>query len=171
MHYHVTHIARKCRLLASICSTATGGMAHAMMYDITIQPDTLDRLDGCLDNLMVTATNDHTMLSQLIDSNASLVASVATLTSSLVALSAMYTAILASGNRAPAPAATPAAACPPRNRKLAPNGYCWTHGSQVSTCHNSLSCSNKATGHKDTTTHADMMEGSNANKGWECNST
>ena len=44
-HYHAAHLARKCLLLASRCSTATRGMAHATMFDTTIQPDTLNRLD------------------------------------------------------------------------------------------------------------------------------
>ena len=142
------------------------------MLDTTIQPDTLDQLDGYLDNLKAAATNDCTTLSQLIDSNAALVASVATLTSSLAALSATYT-ILASGTHAPATAAPTALAtnCPPWNRNLAPNGYCWTHGYQVGTGHNSLSCSNKAPGHKDTATRANTMGGSSANKGWEHNNT
>ena len=141
-----------------------------MMYDTIIQLDTLHHLDGYFNNLVAAATNDCTVLSQLINSNASLVARGAMLTSSLAALSAAYT-ILASGNHAPASATTPAMARPPQNHNLAPNGYCWMHGYRVGTGHNSLSCSNKATSHKDTTTHADMMEGSNANKGWECNNT
>ncbi len=145
-------------------------MAHAVTYDATIQPDTLDRLDGYLDNLAAAATNDRTTLSQLVDSNAALVASVAILTSSLAALSATYT-ILASGTHAPAAATptVPATNRPPRN--LAPNGYCWTHGYWVSTGHNSLSCSNKAPSHKDTATRANTMGGSSANKGWERNNT
>ena len=66
-------------------------MAHAATFDTTIQPDTLDLLNGYLDNLAAAATNHCTMLLQLIDSNAALVASVATLTSSLASLSATYT--------------------------------------------------------------------------------
>ena len=130
----------------------------------------LDHLNGYLDNLATDATNDRTTLSQLIDSNASLVTSVAMLTSSLAALSAMCT-ILAAGNHAPAPAATPTAARPPRNCNLAPNGYFWTHGFRVGTDHNSLSCSYKAAGHKDTGARADTIGGSSANKGWDRNNT
>jgi hypothetical protein len=50
------------------------------------------------------------MLLQVIDSNAALVASVATLTSSLAILSVTYT-ILASGINAPTASNAPAAAC------------------------------------------------------------
>ena len=171
-HYRAAHLARKRLLLASGRSNTTGGVAHAVTYDTTIQPETLDRLDGYLDNLAAAATNDRTTLSQLIDSNANLTANVATLTSSLAALAAAYT-ILAAGSPAPANAAPPAArpSAPNRNRNLAPNGYCWTHGYRVGIGHNSLSCSNKAAGHKDTATRADIMGGSTANKNWERNNT
>jgi hypothetical protein len=147
-------------------------MAHAAKLDTTIQLDTPDRLDGYLDNLAAAATNNCTTLLQLIDSNAALVASVATLTSSLATLSATYT-ILALGTHAPAAATSTARATnrPPWNHNLAPNGYCWTHGYRVGTGHNSLSCSNKALGHRDTATRAKTMGGSSANKGWECSNT
>ena len=121
-------------------------------------------------NLAAAATNDHTTLLQLVDSNTTLTANVATLTSSLAALAAAYT-ILASGTPAPVPAAAPPAARPNRNRNLAPNGYCWTHGYRVGIGHNSLSCSNKAAGHKDTATRANIMGGCTANKNWEHSST
>jgi hypothetical protein len=44
-HYRAAHLPRKQLLLASGCSTATQGMAHIAMFDTTIQPDTLDRLN------------------------------------------------------------------------------------------------------------------------------
>jgi hypothetical protein len=64
-HYCAAHLARKCLLLASGRSTSTGNTAHAVTYDATLQPDTLNRLDGYLDNLAAAATNDRTTLSQL----------------------------------------------------------------------------------------------------------
>ena len=38
--------------------------------------------------------------------------------------------------------------------------YCWTHGLCFNTAHNSKTCSNKAAGHQDEATFADMMGGS-----------
>jgi hypothetical protein len=51
-----------------------------------------------------------------------------------------------------------------------PGNYCWTYGHWVSQHHTSVTCRNKAVGHKDNTTCANTMGGGNANKGWtSCN--
>ena len=47
---------------------------------------------------------------------------------------------------------------------LDPNGYCWSHGYNVSRGHNGASCYNTLPGHKSAATRADPMGGSNKNK-------
>lgn len=170
-HYRAAHIARKRLLLASGRNVPSSGSAHLATDASAIPPTTLAHLNGYLDNLAAAATNDHSSLAQLIDSNAALTANLATITASLASLTAAF-AILSAGKPVPAPAAAPATtARPSRNRNLSVNGYCWTHGYRVGVGHNSLSCSNKATGHKDTATRANIMGGSMANKGWDTPTT
>jgi len=120
-----------------------------------------------LDNLAAAATNEKTTLNQLVEANANLTASLATLTSSLASLTAAFT-LLSTGKPMPTP---PPAAPKNRNRNLQPNGYCWTHGYRVGLGHSSKTCTNKAEGHKENATRANIMGGSTANKGWENNNT
>ena len=47
---------------------------------------------------------------------------------------------------------------------LDPDGYCWSHGYNVSRGHNGASCYNALPGHQSAATRADMMVGSNKNK-------
>ena len=118
-------------------SMTTGGMAYVAMLDRTILSDTLERLNGTFDKL-ITATNTfHTTLLELINSNAALIARVATLNSILAALSINYT-ILASGNHAPFATATTETATnrPPQIHNLSPNGFFWTNGYRVGTDNN-----------------------------------
>ena len=166
-HYRAAHIARKRLMLASRRAPPTGGTAHLATDASAIAPTTLAHLDGYLDNLVAAATTDRSSLTQLIDSNAALTANLATFASSLASLTAAFT-LLASGKPTPTPTAPAAAAARPQhNHNLSPNGYCWSHSYRVGAGHNSLSCSNKKEGHKDTATRANIMGGSIANKGWE----
>jgi hypothetical protein len=50
-----------------------------------------------------------------------------------------------------------------------PTGCCHTHGYRVHKSHTSEKCKKKQQGHKNEATRADMMGGSNKNKGWETN--
>ena len=52
----------------------------------------------------------------------------------------------------------------PDRYAMDPNGYCWTHGFNVSIMHNSCSCKNKAPGHDDTADRKDIRGGSRFNK-------
>jgi hypothetical protein len=167
-HYRATHIARKRQLLAAgkarppSCGTANS-VTPAYVMDDSISPEALSKLDGYLDNLAAAATMEKTTLTQLIENNATLTVTVTLLTASVAALSSAYT-LLANGQLAPVPAK------PTSNRKpsyLAVGGYCWTHGYRVRKGHNSTTCKEKAEGHKDAATRANIMGGSVANKGWE----
>ena len=168
--YRAAHIARKRQLLATGTAEPMG-RANAVLPD-TYPLDTFDKLDGYLDNLANAATHEKSTLAQLVDTNATLAANNATLATSLAALAAAYS-LLATG-------ASPAAA--PNNgkrnnahhgtrgtggQKFAPNGYCWMHGYKVGLHHNSGSCKAKGSGHKDTATRANPMNGSSDNKGWD----
>jgi hypothetical protein len=69
---------------------------------------------------------------------------------------------------APLAGANAAAVTPPPSATTAPpsgNGAmsccCWMHGLGKNKCHTSAQCKNKAEGHKDSATAADMQEGSN----------
>jgi hypothetical protein len=50
--------------------------------------------------------------------------------------------------------------------KSVPVNHCWTHGHWVSQNNTSAICGNKATGHKDNATSANMMGSSVADKEW-----
>jgi hypothetical protein len=137
-----------------------------------IAPEMLARLDGYLDNLAAAATTEKTTLTQLIENNASLTASVTALTASVASLSAAYT-LLAAGKPAPQnPTANAQSRSKDPNKKpgyLAVGGYCWLHGYRVCKGHDSATCHEKKEGHKDEATRANTMNGSDANKGWENN--
>ena len=69
IHYCAAHIARKRQMLAAGKSTTTYGAANAVttVDDDTVSADTLNRLDGYLDNLAAAATTERTTLTQLIE--------------------------------------------------------------------------------------------------------
>ena len=165
-HYRAAHIARKRQMLAA----GKSGTAHAAMAvesaEETIAPETFARLDGYLDNLAAAATTERTMLTQLIENNATLTASVTSLTASVASLTAAYL-LLAAGKASNPTAATPATGASRTRAKPAVNGYCWTHSFRVKMGHDSATCKHKGEGHKDAATRANTMNGSNANKGWD----
>ena len=141
--------------------------------DDTISDGTLTRLDGYLDNLAAAATTERTTLTQLIENNATLTANVTSLTASVASLTSAYTILAAGRNNAPkTTGGTGGGTQQPRHsdRKpsyLAVDGYCWTHGYRVRKGHDSVTCKDKAEGHKDAATRANTMNGSAWTKGWE----
>jgi hypothetical protein len=136
--YHVAHIARKCRLLASGGTEPMGG-AHAITSHMPalLTLSTYAQLDSYLDNLANAATQEKTTLAELVTSNVSLAASVATLTTNLANLTTAY-ALLANGPNAPVHPATTRGSRP-CGSGVAVGGYCWTHGYQVHKNHSSSS--------------------------------
>ena len=79
---------RKPQLLTA--GTSSFRTANTITQRDTITPNTFACLDGYLDNLALAVTTEHTTLTQLIETNASLTATVATLMASVTALSAVY---------------------------------------------------------------------------------
>ena len=51
-------------------------------------------------------------------------------------------------------------------KKLDPNGYCWSHGYKVKIGHNSRTCHKRLAGHKENVTRANTMGGQDHNKEW-----
>ena len=160
-HYRAAHTARRRQMLAAGTTMMGGANAVTTVDTEPLTDATLARLDGYLDNLAAAATNERTTLQQLIDANATLTASVASLT-------AAYTLLAAAVGKQPTttgPAATSAAGRKKKQRTpLDPNGYCWTHGYRVGVGHNSATCTNKKDGHKDLATRANTMGGSTMHK-------
>lgn len=167
-HYRNAHLARKRQMLAAgTAGLGGGGMANAVtaVEDATISDDTLAKLDGYLDNLAAAATTEKSTLAQLVENNATLMATITSLTASVTALSTAYTILAAKVD--PGGKATGGKPRAKTQRKAEPGGYCWTHGYRVAPGHNSATCKGKADGHKDAATRANTMNGSVENKGWD----
>ena len=163
-HYRAAHLARKRQQLAAGQPAYHGAANAVTAVDAPITPETFARLDGYLDNLAAAATTERTTLTQLIENNASLTASVTALTASVTALTAAYT-LLSNGNAPTAPN-PPSAPKTTKRNKPDPNpaGYCWTHGYRVGVGHSSATCTSKAEGHKDAATRTNNMGGSQRGK-------
>jgi hypothetical protein len=157
--FHLAHLKRQCQLQASGVGGPLGS-AHA----VTPAPaTTIDRPGTALDNLALAAASDTTVLQQLRASNLALSSLVTTLT----AANKKLAEALAKAKPTSPPAATLGAPRPVQSTNMPfPGDYCWTHGHQCSQHHTSMTCSNKAVGHKDNATAANTMGGKEANKGW-----
>ncbi len=136
------------------------GSAHA----VTPAPaTTIDRLGIALDNSALAAANNTTVLQQLTASNLAPSSLVATPTAANKKLADG----LAKAKSTSPPVAIPGAPKPVRSTSMPfPGRSCWTHGHQCSQHQTSKTCGNKAEGHKDNATAANMMGDSKANKGW-----
>ena len=121
-------------------------MANTISFfnDTTLSSDILAKLDDNLDNLAAAATTESTMLNQLVNNNATLMANITSLTASL-ALLTLANALLAT-TKLPSPSAATTQTGHPL--QLDPLGYCWTHGYQVKQEHSSTSCTKPGDGHK-----------------------
>jgi hypothetical protein len=154
--FHLAHLKHQRQLQASGVGGSLGS-AHA----VTPAPaTTIDWLGTALNNLALAATNDTTVLQQLMASNLALSSLVTTLTAANKKLADTLTKAKATSP----PAATPGAPKSVRSTNTPfPGNYCWTHGHRCSQHHTSATCGNKAVGHKDNATAANMMGGSEAN--------
>ena len=119
----------------------------------------IERLETALDNLALAATNNNAILQQLTSANLVLTATIGTLTATNKKL---VNAATARAKRAPI-------AVPPVERvriPAHPGNYCWTHGHCISKEHTSATCVRKATGHRNDATSANILRGSEKDKGW-----
>jgi hypothetical protein len=124
-----------------------------------------DHIGKALENLVLAAFNDTTILQQLTVANLALTA----LVTSLTAANKKLTDALALNKGGAAPA-TPTAALAPAKACSAtmpfPGNYCWTHGHKVNQTHTSATCTCRPAGHKEVAMTANTMGGSKADKGW-----
>jgi hypothetical protein len=149
------------------------GRAHGV---ILVAAPAIGHLKTALDNLALAATNNTTVLQQLIAANLALTATITLLTETnkkLVDATTCWGSTLAEtlgwgGTQAATQAATPAAT--PEDihatRKLCPGNYCWTHGHHLSKHHMSTTCANKAPGHCKDAIASNTFGGSNKDKNW-----
>jgi hypothetical protein len=160
----LAHLKRQCQLQALGGGKPLSGV-HAM---IPAAMPTIDCISKALENLILAALNDTTILQQLTAANLVLIA----LVTSLMAANKKLADALAhnKGSAAPATPATLAAApAPPKACSATrpfPGNYCWTHGHRVNQTHTSVTCTRRVPGHKDNAMTANMMGGSKADKGW-----
>ncbi len=127
-----------------------------------MQAATIYWLGTTLDNLALTAANDTTVLQQLTTSNLAL----STLVTKLTTANKKLVEALAKAKQTSPPAATLGTPRPARSTNMPfPGNYCWTHGHQCSQHPTSMTCSNRAAGHKDNASASNTIGGSDTNKG------
>ncbi len=153
---------------------------------IPVAAPAIKHLKTALNNLALAATNDTTVLQQLIAASLALTATIKLLTATNKKLvdaatcwggtpaatpswSWTQAATLGQGwtqaaTQAGTPAATPAGIR--ATKKPCPGNYCWTHGHRVSKNHTSATCANKAPGHRDDVTASNTFGGSDKDKNW-----
>jgi hypothetical protein len=119
----------------------------------------MDRLELALDNLALAATNDKAVVEQLTAANLALTSTITMLTATNKKLVDKVGAATLRGNSA--------SAGPQITRNPVPGNYCWTHGHRCSKDHMSVTCGNKAPGHKEEATSLNTMGGSEKDKGWD----
>ena len=153
------HIQRQRQLQASGGGEPLGG-AHAAL---PAPPRTIDCLGAALDNFILAAANDTTVLQQLTAANLALTATNTALTAANKKLSEALTKLQATRPTTPGPPLT--------SNKPFPGHYCWNHGHRVSQTHMSATCGGKAAGHQDLATTSNTMGGSEKNKGWNTRRT
>jgi hypothetical protein len=123
---------------------------------------TIDRIGVALKTLALAALNDTTVLQQLMAANLALTASVTL----LMAANKKLADALAQNKGGVLPAAAPTTGRGCLTNKPFPGNYSWTHGHWVNQNHTSATCKNKAVGHKANAMSANMMGGSDTDKGW-----
>ena len=160
--YREAHLERKCLLLAN--PGGFGGAAHNVINTPAI--------NGYLDNLANTVTNESAKMTSLLAQVQALTASNQALNARIDNLpppgaAAVGTPALDTSTRTPwkAPVYTQAQEL----KIFDPTGYCHTHGYWVNKTHNSETCTKQGRKHDKDATRADTKKGSKLNKGWETN--
>jgi hypothetical protein len=123
---------------------------------------TINHIGAALENLVLAALNDTTVLQQLTAANLLLTA----LVTLLMAANKKLADALAWNKGGALPAAAPTTRRGHSMNKPFPENYCWTHGHWVNQNHTSVTCGNKAVGHKDNVMSTNTMGVSDADKGW-----
>ncbi len=124
---------------------------------------TIACISAALKNIALAASNDTTVLQQLMAANLLLMAFVTLL---MIANKELADALARNNG-----IALPAVALTMRRGRFTnkpfPGNYCWTHCHWVNQNHTSATCGNKATEHNDEVTSTNTMGGSIADKGWK----
>jgi hypothetical protein len=155
--FRLAHLKHQCQLQAS----RVGGPLGSTHADTPAPAATIDRLGTALDNLALAAANNTTVFQQLTASNLAL----STLVTMLTAANKKLAETLAKAKSTSPPTATLGAPKPVWSTNTPfPGNYCWTHSHPCSQHHTSVTCCNKATGHKDNAAAANTMGGNEANK-------
>ncbi len=156
VEFCLAHLKRQRQLQALGGGKPLGG-SHAVIPTAT---PTIDRISKALENLALAASNDTTILLQLMAANLALTASVTL----LKAANKKLVDALAQNKGGATPPAPPATGKGCLTNKPFPENYCWTHGHKVNQNHSSAICRHKAAGHKDGVTSGNTMGGSEAGK-------
>jgi hypothetical protein len=123
-----------------------------------------------MDALALAATNDKTVLDNLLATNKTLTDSIAKKLTNLESLFTKNPTTAAPSTSTTNDARLIAQLKAAIKGKWAPGGFCSTHGYGVSADHTSASCKNKKPGHIDSATRANPAghgADKNINKGWD----
>ena len=107
-------------------------------------------ISEALDNLALAATNNRTIMQQLVEENQKLAEQLETVTAAVKKLTETK--------------ATTAASTKIVRPPMDPTRYCWTYGYHVNTNHTSQTCNYKADGHKNEATCVNPLDRSTRNK-------
>ena len=138
--------------------------------NVTDTQITSDAIATALDNIANSATNDSTLMSNML-------VQLAALTTRLDGMQQYHGVVTPPANPTtpPPPALTTTPWVPKvytqaqALRIFDPAGYCSTHGYRVVILHTSKTCKKKGPHHNVNATRADTKRGSKTNKGWETN--
>jgi hypothetical protein len=129
-----------------------------------------DQFSSGMDALALAATNDKTVLDNLLATNKTLSDSIAKKLTNLESLFTKNPTTAAPSTSTTNDARLIAQLKAAIKGKWAPGGFCSTHGYGVSADHTSASCKNKKPGHIDSATRANPAghgADKNINKGWD----
>lgn len=118
----------------------------------TEQETDSEGLSTALEELAMAAATDKASLTTLINTNADLVAQIATKDKKIQELLARI--------------ATLEKKQPSGAKVFEPDGYCWSHGSKVKKDHTSATCKKRKPGHMMEATRNNRLGGKEYNKGW-----
>ena len=136
-----------------------GEHAHAAEFEIQQQQVEV------LENLATATATDRQEVAEISISNATLTHELRTATATITTLQQRLASCECSPTQRTGKKGQKQHQQNPRRKftPLDPDGYCWSHGYNVSRSHNGASCYNTLPGHQSAATRADPMGGSNKN--------